>query len=394
MKYFLQRYSVYCIFFLFLFVNFAVYFVMFRFHTSIPFGLSAHQYTAAYHFYPDERFRLQIFHFFNAIAPFDAQWYLRIASQGYPSHPKPGMFFRGIYAFFPLYPLVIFLINSIVGSVTKAAFISSNILLMCNFWSLYYVVSKLISKKIALKTIVFFFLFPLSIFFRSYFPENLYLFLLIWFAYFLSKKNYLWSAVSLSLLTVTKGNGLLLYAVFLFPLLTGIYNKTLTKRKGAMYLIISILPLFVWFLYSFFKSGHPLIFVTARQYWTPTYPFIIIFFNFDTIKNMICYSILKPFNYMTFLQIDTLFILVIATILFYAKKVLSNELWWISLCLWLGPLVMTTIVSFSRYQIVSFPLFIFLASVTNKTMFVVLCILFAIGLVYTSLFFVNWYWIG
>ena len=372
---------------MFFFIHFSLYLFIISFHAKVPFHTENYLHNA-YHYLQDPRLEGGQFQLLRALGQYDAQWYLRIADNGYPSpskHIQDGM----TYAFFPLYPFIVRSLNVVLHNIETSAFLLANILLVINFVSLLFIVKSFTSKLIALKTTFFLFLFPFSIFFRSYFAESLFLFLLLWFTYFLMKRSWAFSAFCLSLLTITKGNGILLNIFFLYLLLRDVKKGNMSKRKALGLLCILVLPFLSWLLYNFSQTGNLLYFYTVRSAWTYSFPFYALLHNLANIFSLPS----VPLHSFHASQIDAIAMLVSLILVVKSKKALPFELWMISLVLFVTPFAIQYMMGFARSQIFSFPLFLYLAHITSIKMSLVLLTLFMIGLFLVSLFFVNWYWI-
>ena len=373
-----------------------IYAVMWGFHSALPFQQT--NYTQnSHHFLLDARINGGPFVFLRALGQYDAQWYLRIATNGYPAHPtnidmqdKTAM--DGLtYAFFPLYPLLIAALNVLVGNVELSAFLLSNLLIILNTISLYLLIQKLYNPSIAVKTTLLLFLFPFSIFFRSYFAEGLQLLFLIWFAYCMSQKRMLPAACVLACLNVTKGNSMLLIVYF------GIYLvwRTLTHQEKwlntLIALLISGLPLAGWVLFNYIQTGDPLYFHSVYQSWDSTPLYLNASMNVLSMVSL--FSL--PLHYFEHSFIDSFIAIATLVMLVFSWKRLPSVLWWIGFILWLTPFISHNLMSFSRYQSVSFPLFLFLALLLrNKKAYIPVAIIFSGLLILTSLYFINWYWVG
>jgi len=382
--------------YLFLGINIALYFFIFFFQDKISFNIR--NYTiSAHHYLVDARSRGGSFDFLRALGQFDAQWYLKIAEKGYPENPQliPNVnkdINSGLsYAFFPLYPLLLSLFNTVINNIELTAFAVTNVLLLINFISLYYVVSQLYSEHIARKTVFLFFLFPFSIFFRSYFTEGLFLFLLIWFSYFLIQRQWFYSACFLSLLFVTRPNGLFLAPLFLF-FASQEYKKNRIRLSSFFQLgTIAIFPFFLWLWFCFYYTSDPFYWFSIQSNW---YNFQQFSFPLTNNLQTIFQFFSLPLHAFHKSKIEVLTILTAGALLFYSRKKIKPELWWISLLFWAVPLIFKDTMSFSRYQIISFPLFIYLATALKGLSYKLVILVFLFYLFFTSLFFVNWYWVG
>lgn len=371
-------------------VQLILYIFIFFFHSSIAFNKQAYLYSF-HHFLDDPRSQEGKFSFLRSIAYGDSQWYLKIADEGYPNYPTNiDIFNKNImdgvsYTFFPLYPLLIWLIHLATQNIEIAAFLLTQFLFIANTISIYWIVTKVYSAKVAKKLILLLFLFPYSIFYRGFYAEGLFLFLLLWFSYFLLKSRWIFSASFLSLLLVTKGTAYFLPFVF-----AGYFFASLKKEKNYFkpLIILGVLafPFLLWVIFNYLKTGSAFYFFLAQSQVVVTSPVIIFFINMGR---------LLLFPYVPFyLEID-IFVFVLATLLLILSfKKLPRKLWWISFALYLLPITVKDIGGFSRYQIASFPLFLYLVLVLKKKYYSILIGLFTVGLLLVALLFVNWYWIG
>jgi len=179
-----------------------------------------------------------------------------------------------------------------------------------------------------------------------------------------------------------------MFLPFLYYLGKELKLRKITVQKGFVALIIAVIPIILWILYCFLQTGNGIYFLTIRTTWASLQmPFlhnILVILSFPKLP-------LHGFHYS---QIDVLVIIFVFCLLVLSRKSLKPELWIISFLLWLGPLLITDTMSFSRYQIVSFPLFIYLSQKLSGFKYGILLAFFLIGLFFVSLFFINWYWIG
>lgn len=379
----------------FLALQYCLYVFILRFHTIIP--LNAFNYTEnAHHYIQDNRVTGAPFTLENGLASFDSQWYLRIAGGWYPKHPEKSsvndktQMESLTYAFFPVYPAIIAGIHRLVGNLERSAFYLSHILLIANVVSLYIVVSSIETKKTAVKTLFLLFTFPISIIFRGYFTEGLVMVELLWFCYFFMKKQWLPSSLILGLLLITHLRALFVLVVYAFIIIRMVYLKKIKQTKAALIGIITILPLLSWMMYCYMQTGDSLYFYAMQNAWVELPLYKVFVHNLWLIGNFF----LLPFHSFHHSQLDVLTILTIPIILFFSRKTLKRELWLVSFSLWLGALLTHDTISFTRVQIISFPLFIALAKKLPSLPYFILLYVFLIGLFTASLFYVNWYWIG
>ena len=366
------------------------------FHSSVQFHL--YNYIKnSHHFIPDTRVTSDKFNLTNALGQYDAQWYLRNSVLGYPKSPRNEDIddksrMDGLsYAFFPLYPTFISIPNMLIGNIEYSAFLTANLLMILNFFSLFYVLRKISGEKIALKTTFLLFLFPFSIFYRSYFSEGLFLFILIWFFYFWHINKLQASSLLLGLLNITRGSAVLLFPLYFYDLFKEVKSKKLTLEGFAKNLITAFLPLSIWTFLVYLNTGDLFYFFKIREAWTGNLNTFILFA--DNINSMLGFFS-SYFHELDSSKVETIVILVFGLILFISRNILPRKLWLIGLSLWLTPLLFNPTMSFSRMQSVSFPLFLYLATILKGRSYYLVAGIFGIILFIVSLYFINWWWVG
>jgi hypothetical protein len=374
--------------------NILIYLFIITFQRFIPFN--AFQYTySSHHYVIDPRIHDKPFALLPALAQYDANWYLKIAEQGYPYHPtnidntnKKVM--DGLtYAFFPLYPLAISTINLFVKNVSLSALLLSNLLIFFGSSSLYSILQKQYSPQIALKTTGLVFFSPASIFYRSYFAEGLYLMLLIWFGYYLFQHKYILAAAILGILNITKLIGWLINGFFVLMLIQAYYQKKLSRVNVALSAMLSAIPFLVWLIFCYQQTGNPFYFYVIRSAWAAQGWLSIVH---NTV--VVFLFPLLPFHAFHLSLIDSVCIVFVAFVLLVSRKTLPLIWWGISFCLWLSPLLVTDTMSFLRYQIVSFPIALYFASALPTRYYMVVFCFSLVACLVVSVVFVNWYWIG
>lgn len=169
---------------------------------------------------------------------YDVEHYINIAKNGYSSSL--------LYAFFPLFPLLIKALHIIVPSFDLAALLISNFFSFFSILILYYLVKENRYKKL----IIFSFIFsPILVFNMIGYTESLYLFLTLLSFYLYKNKKYLFCGISLGLSMLTRNTGIVLLGVFGIDMLYKIYKKEI---KIYDLLLLSIPAFSIGFLYSIY----------------------------------------------------------------------------------------------------------------------------------------------
>jgi Gpi18-like mannosyltransferase len=398
-KNFFTKYLVY-----FILINISLFLFINKYSDKIK--LNRIFYNTSVHFYEDPRINNNKFSFLKSTSVFDAQWYLQIARLGYP---KIDLKTEPIdilsigphkYAFLPLYPLLLAVTNLLINNLELTALILSNLIMLINFYLIYFFISMVDTKKNAIKTAFLTFVFPLSIFFRFPFAESLFLFLILLFFIYLFKKNYYFSALFLGLSLVTRLNSIPLVLLLLYDFYKN-NNKISIKKiisKFIMSILIIAIPVFIWSVFNYLQTKNILAFLTVRGVFVEKNPIINMpVFFIQLLKNfsqVIQFPFLSLHNYADS-KIEVVSILITIYLIIKSKnKIHDYRMWWMAFCFCVFPLITSSLMSYSRYQVVSFLLFYFLIKLLNKKLYPVVFTIFTVGLFYLSLYFVNWYWFG
>jgi hypothetical protein len=374
-------------FILFVVSNITFYLWMDNFNKIIPFSPAyGHN---AYHYKQDPRANKGNIVLLNALGQWDSQWYLKIADKGYRKHPSlPIYTVESLsYNFFPLFPMLIGGINLILKNIESSAFIVENIILVFVFLSLYFVVSKWFSQKVAAKTIFLLFLFPFSIFLRGYYTEGLRLLFFIWFCFGIKEKKYFIAAIFVSLLSVTNGISIVLLPYFISLVFISFRKGELILKKALSYVVLAVLPFLIWVGFCFIQTGNPLYFAATRFAWYR--PSIPIFHN---IGLLFLFPFLSPSG-LYGSGIDVSMVILTIIVAAVSKKTLPFRVWFATVILAFTPLLVQDTISFARFTSVLFPFFAYIAYKMNNKYYFLCIFIFIFTLLITSLLFINWYWI-
>jgi len=172
------------------------------------------------------RYTLEPGNHLSMLSNWDGPIYLSIAAHGYTSVIQTN--------FFPLYALLAHVVHTVVRSTLNSGLIVS--WLAC-FGAVYYylrTIKKMYGVKDnqeALRAVLFFILFPTSVFLFSTYTEGLFAFLALAAIYYTLEKRYILSALFALFLTATHANGL--FIVLLLALM-------MFEQRAKLYKIISV----------------------------------------------------------------------------------------------------------------------------------------------------------
>ena len=207
----------------------------------------------------------------------DTGWYLDISQHGYTSGALDQL---GIHqtniAFFPLYPLLMRFLGSIVGNHYIAGLIISNFCLLVSCFYLYRLVRLDSDEASALKSVKYLLLFPVSFIFSGVFTESLYLALTLMCFYY--ARTYKWQLVGITgfFLSLTRSVGVLVVLPLLYEGLMQLLkeNKDLKSFKNSRDKILplfylSLIPLGIisFMIFNYYLTGDFMAFAHAQVMW-------------------------------------------------------------------------------------------------------------------------------
>jgi hypothetical protein len=160
---------------------------------------------------------------------FDANWYLKIATQGYDGSD-------GSTVYFPMYPLLIRGLSFFIPSMF-AAMLISNLALIGVLVLLYRLASRIIDESAVRRTLIYFLVFPTSFFLTSAYTESLFLLFTLGSLYSASHRKWGWSVLWGVLAALTRLQGAILVVPLAYLLWREIGIGSMKK------LIVRVLPL-------------------------------------------------------------------------------------------------------------------------------------------------------
>jgi hypothetical protein len=285
----------------------------------------------------------------------DSGWYLRLAQFGYSNiiSLRTATFGQANYAFFPLYPLLMNIVEKIIRDYFISGLLISNISLIVACYYLFKLARLDYDHNISLRAVFFCLVWPLSFIFSGVFTESLYLVLALAAFYYARKNNWLLACVLGFFLALTRSIG----ALIVIPL---IYEYLITKKfnykiigKEIFYFLFIPAGLALFGGYNYLLTKDPLAFFKIQSAWGRSLvnPFRLIWgglFHGDATS---------VFN--------SLFVLlVIALVIIFYKRIRASYLIFIAYSV-LVPLF-SGLESLPRYMLVIFPLYILLSQLTKN----------------------------
>lgn len=315
--------------------------------------------------------------FLRNLANWDGGHYLGIAERGYSEKFQ--------YAFFPLYPLTIRLINQVTGNYFIAAVLISVVTTFLGLHLLYRLVLIDFDKKIAERTILAFLFFPTSFFLLTAYSEGLFFFLAVAAFYLLRQKKIAWAIMAASLASATRIVGLALVA----GILIDIWGREGINRKN-WYLVFAPLGFLIYCIYLYQQTGDPFYFITAEDHWQRVLAAPGAGF-WETLKSIAGGQVLSSnFNIIT----DLFFAIFGVGFAIRAFRFLPSPYALYSLLSVGIPLFTSTLTSMPRFLLPVFPIFILLALTKNRYMFLFLQLISIMLLAVFTVLFAASYWVS
>ena len=343
----------------------------------------------------------------------DAEWYLSIASSGYPTKEQaiaarnaPAGEGRSTerdnymrYAFFPLYPLLIAAFSTVLP-LRAAAFL---VTLLASAAAA--VVAAALYARVfpadrarGPLAVALLLAFPSAVFFSLYFPEGLFLLLSLLVFYGLSVGSWPLVGIAGFLLTAVRPNGIFILLPVLWVLWRAAARPGAPRRQGSAPLAwAALIPggLVAFMVVNQVRVQDPVFFHTVQYKWRNV--------TADPAGNLLRNTAGRIADFFTLdfhnfhsSQLDVLVMLAFGALLvaMWRDKTFPRELaLWASL-IWIVPLIAKDLMSFSRYVCVSFPAFFYLARVRQRWVPAAVLVLFALAYLAALAGIVGYRWVG
>lgn len=325
----------------------------------------------------------------------DSEWYFKIATEGYRYNGDPTV--QQNIVFYPLYPMLARGLATISGlTPADALLLVSNVAGLFAVVVLFKLVREEFGDQLALATTALLSFFPASVLLSAGYTEPLALLLIVSFFLVLRRKHYLSAALLAGLTLSVRSTGIVLLPVLLWEMFRSRDQKSfLVALLPCILLATSGIWLFMIYLWSSF--GTPFAFSdgqTAFHQGTTLATRLIAALKFEPFTRMMLND-WNPWGQASWFTL--LFVVLIAvgwsrlpsTWTLFATGVLLLPY----LTLSGGP---AGFVSMSRFNLVSFPLFVVLADLglRAKWLLAVVIGLFGASLFMNAALFARRIWIG
>lgn len=315
--------------------------------------------------------------FLASLSNWDGGHYLSIAKYGYTEKFQ--------YAFFPLYPLAINLLNKLINSYLLSAILISVISTFLGLHLLYQLMRIYFEKKMAEKIILALIFFPTSFYFLTAYSEGLFFLLVVSTFYFLGKRKLFLATLFATLASTARLVGL----VVVVGLLIEVISTFGVKRKN-WFIFLAPLGFFVYCWYLYTKTQDPFYFITAERHWQRSIS-VPVFSFWESIRSLSQPEFISTY-FSTFLDLIFAVFGLGLSIRTFRFLPLSFSLY--SILSILLPLFTSTLTSMPRFLLPIFPIFILIALTKNSFLNLTYQVISVMLLSIFSILYVTGYWVS
>jgi Gpi18-like mannosyltransferase len=332
---------------------------------------------------------------YHQLLQWDSEWYFKIATEGYRFNGDPTI--QQNVVFYPLYPMLARGLSAISGlTAADALLLVANVAALLAIVALFKLIREEFGDRIALATIALFSFFPISVLLSAGYTEPLELLLIVLFFLVLKQKFYLSAALLAGLAVADRSTGIVLLPVLLWEMWRNRDQKPfLPVLLPCVVLATSGIWLFMIYLWSQF--GDPFVFADGQAAFhreTTLVARLIAALKFEPFTRMI----LNDWN--PWGQDSWLTLLYIVLIIVGCFRLRSSWTLFAMGVLLLPYLTLSGgpagFVSMSRFNLVSFPLFVVLADLLLRAKWLLAAVigLLGAGLLMNTALFARRIWIG
>lgn len=331
----------------------------------------------------------------NAWASFDGMHYLTLAKYGY------GVFQTyHLYAFFPVYPLLMQTFNYF-GSYLNTGLFISHVSLFLSLYFLYKLLCLDVNKRTSKLTVFLMLIFPTSFFFGSLYTESLFLLETVLSFYFVRKGNYFLAGTFGLLASATRLAGIFIWPALILEFwLSHKQNlKSFFSDPKFIWLLLPPLGLLAFMQFQYTKTSDLLFFIHSQPGFGANrvvnklilihqvfYRYVKMFLSINNYFDPLFFVITLEF------LCGVLFLWL--SILAFRKTRLSYSVY--CLLSFLTPTFTGTLSSVPRYVLVLFPLFLVFARylLNRRYLLFLWSAISIVGLIFTTILFTRGYFVS
>jgi Gpi18-like mannosyltransferase len=297
---------------------------------------------------------------YHQLLQWDSEWYFKIVTDGYQYNGDQTV--QQNIVFYPLFPMLARAIAKIGGlAPADALLLVSNVAGLLAIVMLFKLVREEFGDQLALATTALLSFFPASVLLSAGYTEPLALLLIVSFFVALNRKHYLSAALLAGLAAATRSTGILLLPVFLWEMWLNRFQKPLLPTL-LPYVVLATSGIWLFMIYLWCAFGNSLAFADGQ----------LAFHEGTTLTTRLFAALkLEPFTRMMLNDWNpwgqaSWFTLLFVVLLVLGWFRLRSSWTLFAMAVLLLPYLTLSggpagFVSMSRFNLVSFPLFVVLA---------------------------------
>jgi hypothetical protein len=332
---------------------------------------------------------------YHQLLQWDSEWYFRIVTEGYAYNGDPTI--PQTIVFYPLYPMLTRGLMAISGiGAADALLLVSGLSGLCAIVLLFKLVREEFGDSLALATVALLSFFPASVLLSAGYTEPLQLLLIVSFFLSLKRKQYLLAALLAGLAVAERSTGIILTPVLVLEMWLNRKQKPFLSAVIPCVLLATS-GLWLFMIYLWYVFGDAFIFSEGQA----------AFHHGSTLgARMLAALKLEPFTRMILNDwnpwgwdswLTLCFLVLIAIGWFRLRPSWALFATGVLLLPYLSLSGGTAgFVSMSRFNLVSFPLFVLMADVGLRARWLLIAVigLFGAGLFMNAALFARRIWIG
>ena len=319
----------------------------------------------------------------------DAVHYIDIATQGYQGTDM---------AFFPLYPLLLYIVGTLAGNHLIAGLLISNAAFFFGLLFLYKLVEREYDRAVARRAIFYISIFPSAVFFSAVYTESLFFMLTVASFYYMRSRKW-WVAGAIGLLAaMTRVEGVLLavpFAIEWYSQYAPVLRRRGAELPGALVnlLACALIPLgmAIYMGYLWVLRADPLYFSHVQIHWNRHFapPWVSVINAFEKIAHSGAGQTIANQS----LEI-AFTALMLAVLIGGFRSLRPSYIAYLALSI-LVPMCTSSLMSMPRFALVLFPMFAILARWGERPWVNNVILAFSLPMLglYTVLF-ALWYWVA
>jgi len=316
----------------------------------------------------------------------DAHWYTFIAEHGYD---------KQTIVFFPVLPALIRLTTYLGFSTGAAGFVICNLCTFMSFLVMYHLFRLDYPERITRQALCAYAVVPTSFFLNSIYTEAPFMVFSLASVYFARTGRWWYAGIFAASAALTRSLGICLFFLLLYEYWSGDNRKS--KGLGAVVaLLLAPLALLAFMIFNYLLTGDLIAFVHSQQLWGRQFGL-----PWENIAGNIRLIFTPGWPVVPGTILDSIIVLTslagLMTLTLSARYRVRRAYLILGWLWFLAPLFSMTpqfpLYSLSRFALIIFPLYLFIAQLPRVGYWCYILISSALMVLCTALF-VNWFWLG